>query len=543
MLTRWSIRYQMYFGVAVLLGIVVLLSISGFQGAIKFRKVTKSIRARTTELPMIAELNDRVCDLRVTFHRLKMHRQTINQVGGTFLEHCVVGPTLKGEFARQIAAVDESIQKYAESLESDEAYDPRIADNALEKETVQQLEESLHKIRFHEAHLDTDWFIDRADGSLDQELDDLQTNTSKLPGFMKQRMYAFADESRSEYRTWIIISALCTLAGICLIVFLAQRFHQWIFKPLQILVDGSRLVASGNFNHRIHLKSQDEVAELADAMNDMTTRFREIRDDLDRKVQQRTKEIVQSERLASVGFLAAGVAHEINNPLASIAWAAESLEYRLPEVVDPDHPLDPQEVASEVDVLKKYLRRIQDEAFRCKGITDSLLDFSRMGDCEKHSTDISQLVVGVIDMVQHLGKYREKKIIFSERSSLVAPINEQEMKQVVLNLITNALDSLEPGGSVTVSLKKDHDSAVISVKDNGCGMTDEVLQHLFEPFFTRRRDGSGTGLGLSITYQIVADHGGQIVASSQGPGRGSEFQVILPLIQHDETKERKLQAA
>ena len=112
---------------------------------------------------------------------------------------------------------------------------------------------------------------------------------------------------------------------------------------------------------------------------------------------------------------------------------------------------------------------------------------------------------------------------------VMVSVNAQEIKQVVLNLLTNALDSIEPEGTVTIELCARRDTAELVVRDNGCGMDAEVLEHLFEPFFTRRRSGQGTGLGLSITYRIVHDHGGEIEATSPGPGKGSTFRVRLPL--------------
>ena len=150
-------------------------------------------------------------------------------------------------------------------------------------------------------------------------------------------------------------------------------------------------------------------------------------------------------------------------------------------------------------------------------------------------------------MVRHLGSYRQKKIEFDCKEYVLAPLNAQEIKQVVLNLITNALDSLDPGGTVWISLAKSGPWVELIVRDNGCGMTDEVLRHLFEPFFTRRRDGSGTGLGLSITFRIVTDHGGTIEPESSGPGRGAKLRVLLPLVAKDKAHERqpekRLQAA
>ena len=130
-------------------------------------------------------------------------------------------------------------------------------------------------------------------------------------------------------------------------------------------------------------------------MNAMTTRFQQTRDDLDRQVRERTRQVVRSEQLASVGFLAAGVAHEINNPLASIAICSESLESRLRDILtDQD-----DEHAAESEVVNNYIAMIQKEAFRCKQITEKLLDFSRLGDSDRQNTDLRDLVSGVIEMV------------------------------------------------------------------------------------------------------------------------------------------------
>jgi len=274
-------------------------------------------------------------------------------------------------------------------------------------------------------------------------------------------------------------------------------------------------------------------------MNAMTSRFQEIRDDLDCQVRERTKQVVRSEQLASVGFLAAGVAHEINNPLASIVMCSESLEGRLAALLEEAG----QSHAAERDVVRSYLEMIQKEAFRCKQITEKLLDFSRMGDTEWHHADLRELVAGVIEMIRHLGKYQNKNVALQEGEPVIAEVCPQEIKQVMLNLITNGLDSIEPGGTVHVAVTVGGPDAQIVVEDNGCGMTDDVIQHLFEPFFTRRRGGQGTGLGLSITYRIVEEHDGQIVAHSAGLGKGSKFTVTIPLRQPVSRRQRAPLAA
>ena len=132
-------------------------------------------------------------------------------------------------------------------------------------------------------------------------------------------------------------------------------------------------------------------------------------------------------------------------------------------------------------------------------------------------------------MVQHLGRYGNKTVNLECRGPVVANVNSQEMKQVLLNLITNALDSVDADGVVEVVVSRYDDGAKIFVTDNGCRMNDDVRTHLFEPFYTQGRDGQGTGLGLSITYRIIEEHGGSIEALSDGPGKGSQFIVSLDL--------------
>jgi two-component system, NtrC family, sensor kinase len=254
----------------------------------------------------------------------------------------------------------------------------------------------------------------------------------------------------------------------------------------------------------------------------MTSKISLTYADLERQVQERSRQLVRSERLAGVGFLAAGVAHEINNPLASIAFCAEALDHRLARFLadsgDPDHRL-----------VINYLKMIQEEAFRCKSITEKLLDFSRCNDITRERTDLSGLIQGVVDMIQHIGKYRGKRIVFHPREALMAHVDGQEIKQVVLNLIVNALESMDHQGTLRIDARYHQGMAEMTFVDDGCGMEGEVLENIFEPFFTRRREGKGTGLGLSITHRIISQHDGEIMAVSPGTGKGSTFTVRLPI--------------
>jgi signal transduction histidine kinase len=225
--------------------------------------------------------------------------------------------------------------------------------------------------------------------------------------------------------------------------------------------------------------------------------------------------------LVSVGFLAAGVAHEINNPLASIAFCSESLQRRMQDLYA-RFPQDAQTV-------HKYLSMIQSEAFRCKEITQKLLEFSRVGERRREPAELVELVQSVLEVAQLLQNCKGKQIVFQPHQRVTALVNGPDLKSVVLNLVVNALDSMDDGGVLTITLTQRGSQAELTFRDSGCGMEAEVLENIFEPFFTRSRTGKGTGLGLFISHQIISQHDGTIEAVSDGPGRGSTFTVRVPL--------------
>jgi signal transduction histidine kinase len=519
----------MHIGAALLVVIVVVLSISGIHGAIKFRDLTKSIRARASELPLTAELNRAVGDLRVTLAQIFRRADFITENS----EQEVDRKWERMEFRQRLAAVRFALNNYNDQLEHHQLRDLRIADVSSEVNAVGLIRIGLQTIE--QLAKKTEWARD--DHSARLELEDevamLQRRVGELPGLLKHRMEAFAEQVRADYYSWMVVNIFFLGGAFVLLAWLIAMFRWSLFRPLQSLIQGSRRVADGEYQFRIEADARNEVGELAAAFNDMTANFFSIKTDLDEQVRLRTQEIVRKEQLASVGFLAAGVAHEINNPLAAIAWSAESLEMRLHDILNPTDPRSASQIEAEIEDLRKYLRRIQSEAFRCKEITAGLLDFSRLGDARKTPTEIGPLLEGVVEMVRPLSKYRDRKIELYCVPHLIAHVNAQEIKQVVLNLLTNALDSLAQGGTVTIRAGRDAQRLRLVFEDNGCGMTEEVQQHLFEPFFTRRRDGQGTGLGLSITYRIIEEHGGTIRPYSKGVGRGSRFTVELPLDAHE----------
>ncbi|MFO0904721.1 MAG: HAMP domain-containing sensor histidine kinase [Pirellulales bacterium] len=520
MFSRWPIRTKLYLGGATLWLTLSLLAFSGLRGPYAYKHLAWTISKRSSEIPRAAALTRSVADLRA------LGRSAPVDDGGFHSQLPSEDPITRNEqFRTRLADVRVALQLYRDRLEQNgQSSRLSLDDDHEEWQTVRDIEHSLDRLELMQHSQDL-FSKSYAHSAVDLELDTMFQLASSLPNHLHGKMQTLVNEVRGQYRVWIYLTFISGACGAALLVGLTIFFYVSIFRPLRELVEETRIITAGNLKHRIPIKTGDEVAELARAINDMTDAFRTIRDNLNEQVKQRTSEVVRSEQLASVGFLAAGVAHEINNPLASIAWCAESLESRVQDLL----PEDESAEASDVAVVHKYLRRIQDEAFRCKGITEKLLDFSRLGDVERLPTDLHALVTGVIEMVQTLGTYRQKHVKLLTHELVIADVNAQEIKQVVLNLLTNALDALDPGGEVQVSLTRRGDKAELEVRDNGCGMSPDVLKHLFEPFFTRRRNGQGTGLGMSITYRIVQEHEGVIEASSEGPGRGSRLLVALPL--------------
>src|SRR5262245_32975312 len=234
----------------------------------------------------------------------------------------------------------------------------------------------------------------------------------------------------------------------------------------------------------------------------MTGHLSDMYRNLEHQVNERSRQLVRSEHLASVGFLAAGVAHEINNPMASIAFCSEALESRLAEVL--------ARAPEDAETISKYLQMIQRAAFRCKEITQRLLEFSRSSERRREPTDLAELVQNVLDLVEHLPNRKGKQVDFEPHGRVMAWVNGQEINSVVLNLVVNALDSMDEGGTLAINLRERDLRAEMVFKDSGCGMTAEILENIFEPFFTRSRTGKGTGLGLSISHRIISQHGGEI---------------------------------
>lgn len=550
MLSRWPIRHKLFAALALLTAIVGTLAMSGFWGLYGYRQLATSVSERAVEIPISNQLTWAAGELRDACHRIRSGMETAYPIDAKLRSFAFSSENTRYHSA--LHSYRNTLERYQNLFRSSSGDTFILSDHSRSLAVLSKLQEQLD-------HIDNPkyqqlWTVSAPDlEALQSELAALSAETERLPELLHARMANLRNDVKGRYRAMITLAWLSLIASFLMVATLLWYFRKLVVHPFRNLLDGSRIVARGNLDHRIDLGTGDEFAELAGAMNEMTERFQStykklmsLCENLDQQVRDRTREVVQSEQLASVGFLAAGVAHEINNPLAAIAWSAEAIEARLHDLLqssaqlladasdaDPHdaelHDSIPSLSPDQIVNLETNLRRIQNEAFRCKGITERLLNFSRMGDLERTDTELTELVGEVIAMVRTLGQYRCKTIHYSPATSVCASVNGQQIKQVVLNLLTNALESVDTDGAVEVSVIGEQESVRIRVVDNGCGMTPEVLEHLFEPFFTKRRDGRGTGLGLSISYRIVNQHGGQITAASNGPGLGSSLEVLLPI--------------
>lgn len=240
----------------------------------------------------------------------------------------------------------------------------------------------------------------------------------------------------------------------------------------------------------------------------------------------------RAEKLAAVGRLAAGVVHEINNPLATIAACAEALEQRIEEGVF--------EGLDAIDDLNEYLGLIKSEAFRCKSITTGLLDFSRIRTGNRHPLDIGEVLKSSANLISHQkrGENIEIKIEAADDLDLLNADGGQ-IQQAVIALCTNAIDAMPKGGTLTMRASAHSNRVAIEIEDTGFGIPQEDLSKIFEPFFTTKEVGEGTGLGLAVCYGIITDHGGRLSVRSN-VGKGTTFTILLPITKEVESRESRV---
>jgi two-component system NtrC family sensor kinase len=328
---------------------------------------------------------------------------------------------------------------------------------------------------------------------------------------------------------YVIVAAL-------LVSYLVNRM---VYLPLRDLKNGASRLAAGDLENAIPVRSNDELGQLAASFNSMTEALRKSRSELkewgttlEEKVAKATHELqvaqaetARGEKLASVGLLAAGIAHELNSPLTGVLTFSHLVRKQLP---------DGSPEAEDLDLV------IQ-ETKRCAAIIRRLLDFAREKTPEKKFSDINQLIVETTQLIEQAAHVEDIDIILDLDKNLPAVwIDEDLIKQVFMNILVNAQHAIEGEGTIIVrsGYVPEYRGPVtggqpasmieVSIADTGCGIPAEHLQRIFDPFFTTKAVGKGTGLGLSVSHGTVQAHGGDIEVEST-VGKGSEFRIYLPV--------------
>jgi signal transduction histidine kinase len=336
----------------------------------------------------------------------------------------------------------------------------------------------------------------------------------------------------------VLFTLLLVMLGILLSVTLVKM----IASPINALVEATERIASGDLSQRVHVATDQELERLALAFNSMCDSVQKTQGELElhnqnleQMVRERTQrleeaqqQVLQSEKMAAIGQLAAGVAHELNNPLGGILGYAQ---FALEKV----HKGALNE--TEIGAFSRYLSDIELQARRCKMIVRNLLKFSRSSNREEFGqVDVNAALEEVFLFTSHqLGM---KDIHLHKQLQPDVPHivgNSNSLQQVFTNIIINSMQSMSEGGELVVRTSLEPPvgefcgAVAIMFKDSGSGIPKENLSKIFEPFFTTKKVGEGTGLGLAVSYGIIRDHGGDIKAEST-LGVGSTFTVVLPIV-------------
>ncbi len=358
---------------------------------------------------------------------------------------------------------------------------------------------------------------------------------TKVLGMINVRMSLdTVDSAINASRRQMLTSLIA--AVVLLSALFATLIWLMVHRPIRHLIAGTNHVAAGELDYKIRIKSRDEFGELAHSFNRMTGELKranaEISDwtrTLEERVENKTVELEQAhqhvlrvEKLASIGKLAAIVAHEINNPLAGILVYARLVLKRLGR--NGDAQADSEET-------RKHLETIAAESARCGEIVKGLLQFSRQTKPNMKPNDLNAIINESLRLVHHKIELSGVAAITKCAPDLKQIVcDEQQMKQALVALLINACEAVHPGeGVITVTSRYLADAHAVQIRmsDNGIGMDAETRQHIFEPFFTTKEQGKGVGLGLAVVYGIVTGHGGEIEVES-APGCGTTFVITLP---------------
>ncbi len=303
------------------------------------------------------------------------------------------------------------------------------------------------------------------------------------------------------------------LLGVMTAILVSHLLARTILKPLRLMAVAAKQIARGNLNHRINVDTRDELGELAAAFNTMASSLKERDEQLKEFTRQ---QIMRSERLATLGQLSAGVAHEINNPLTGVLTYVRLIIKRLDKRSDSDGE------------FRRYLDKVEKETERVSTIVKNLLDFARQRDPNLKSVDVNMVISESLDLLEH--KIRLQNVEVEKYLAILPRVTADfsQLQQVFMNLIINAIEAMEHGGKLVIKTLYDEASKMVEIEftDTGIGIPKENLPKIFEPFYTTK--SKGTGMGLAVVFGIIAQHKGEIDVQSE-TNKGTTFEIRLPI--------------
>jgi len=333
-------------------------------------------------------------------------------------------------------------------------------------------------------------------------------------------------DQTAQYTRRLVLLTLVVLFMIAVALSLLVR--KLVIRPIHQILRHTQKVGELEFNTKVEVATHDEIADLADSFNDMTKNLKASKEQLEdaartleSRVERRTAELkhmqnqlIRSEKLASLGEIVAGIAHELNNPLTGILV--------MSSLIQKDQNLEPS--------FREDIDTIVHESKRCAGIVKGLLDFSRESIPQKNLSSINQIMEHTLALIGNQSIFHNVEIIKRFGESLPdLMVDPNQIEQVFINLLLNAAQAMAQGGSLTIETAASDSSICVRISDTGCGIRPEDLRRIFDPFFTTKQ--KGTGLGLSVSYGIVQNHGGAIEVESE-VGVGTTFLVRLPAAGH-----------
>jgi two-component system NtrC family sensor kinase len=366
-----------------------------------------------------------------------------------------------------------------------------------------------------------DWYISKYEPILD--------SSGKIIGIL---YVGLLEKAYTSIRNKVILAFMIVATiGFFLIVGISYLITRSITRPLSEMVEVTQAIATGDLDHRIKLKSKDEIGRLGLSFNRMVASLRKMRAELEdwantleQKVKERTEELaavqntlVQSQRLASLGKLAAGIAHEINNPLGGILVLSSLVVEDLKE--DDPHRENLQEVIKQI--------------MRCRDIVKGLLQFSRQEEGKTEYVKVNDILNNTLALIEKQALFHNIEVVKNLDAELPYILGDNsQLQQVFINVILNAVQAMKEIGTLTINTLHDkkNDMVVIEISDTGCGIPGDMIDRIFDPFFTTKEVGEGTGLGLSIAYGIVTKHHGRMTAKSK-VNEGSTFTIKIPAVE------------